>query len=287
MLQSVFDHAIFYSKLGFAVLPLHFPNRNHDQGGCSCGITDCKSPAKHPVAKLVPSGLKNATADQDVIERWFRNQPWNIGLVTGNASGIVALDVDPRHEGDSSVVALEKEHGLLPKTWRFLTGGGGQHILYRHPGAKVQNSVGRLGVGVDVRGDGGFIVAPPSIHISGRPYAISVDHHPHDIPLADLPGWLIEVVKSDAKVGASAEEWREQIGAMIPEGQRNDSLTRITGHLLSHGIEPHVCLEIILSLNMTHCNAPLPEQEILTIVASITRREFARRATRRKEANRG
>ena len=88
-------------------------------------------------------------------------------------------------------------------------------------------------------------------------------------------------------VRVPVEEWRRRIGSPIPEGQRNDSLARISGHLLAHGIDPHVCLDIILSLNVTHCTPSLPEQEILNIVASIARREFAQRATRRKELNRG
>jgi Primase C terminal 1 (PriCT-1) len=83
------------------------------------------------------------------------------------------------------------------------------------------------------------------------------------------------------------EEWRRRIGSAIPEGQRNDTLARISGHLLAHRIDPYVCLDIILSLNATHCHPPLPEEEIAHIVASITNREFAQRATLRRESNRG
>jgi len=94
-------------------------------------------------------------------------------------------------------------------------------------------------------------------------------------------------VKSDAPVRVSTQEWRKRIGSAIPEGQRNDILARISRHLLAHRIDPYVCLDIILSLNITHCHPPLPEQEIAHIVASITNREFAQRATPRKESNRG
>jgi Bifunctional DNA primase/polymerase, N-terminal/Primase C terminal 1 (PriCT-1) len=285
--HTVLDFAMEYSRLGLAVLPLHYPVRHQDGMTCSCGRANCNSPAKHPVGHLVPNGLKNATTDHDVVERWFRNQPWNVAIVTGKMSGIFGLDVDPRHGGDNSIAALEIKNGPLPPTWRFLTGGGGEHFLFRHPGGLVPNSAGKLGVGIDVRGEFGYIVGPPSQHISGRAYTISVDHHPDDIPLADPPGWLIESVKADVAVGASAKEWRSRIGSAIPEGQRNVTLARISGHLLANGIDPHVCLDIILSLNATHCTPTLPEHEILNIVASITRREFAQRATRRKELNRG
>ena len=149
-------------------------------------------PAKHPVGSLVPKGLRDATKDPAVIDEWFGRGRFNIGIVTGAISGIVALDVDPRHDGDQTIRRPRGEHGLLPSTWRFLTGGGGEHILFRHPGSTIPNSAGKIGPGVDVRGDGGYIVAPPSEHISGRLYAISVDHHPDEVALADPPLWLLQ-----------------------------------------------------------------------------------------------
>ena len=118
--------------------------------------------------------------------------------------------------------------------------------------------------------------SPPSRHISGRNYAISVDHHPDEISLAEPPPWLIALATVPAMGRTSKEEWRGLLRSAMPEGQRNDTLTRISGHLLAHGIDPHVCLDIILSLNATHCNPTLPEHEILNIVASIARRELAR-----------
>jgi hypothetical protein len=288
MSQTVIDCAMHYSRLGLAVLPLHYPVQHQHGMACSCGRTNCGSPAKHPVGHLVPQGLRNASVNDNVVERWFRDRPWNLAIVTGKTSGVFALDVDPRHGGDNSLAALENKHGPLPTTWRFLTGGGGEHILFRHPGGLLPNSAGKIGVGIDVRGEAGYIVAPPSRHTSGRSYSVSVDHHPDDVPLADPPGWLIEAVKPDVVVGASnTQEWRSRIGSAIPEGQRNDTLARISGHLLGHGIDRHVCLDIIVALNATHCTPPLPEEEILNIVASITNRELAKRATRRKEFNRG
>jgi Bifunctional DNA primase/polymerase, N-terminal len=102
------------------------------------------------------------------------------------------LDVDPRNGGDETLASLEHRHGVLPTTWRFLTGGRGQHIIFRHPGGRIKSLAGALGSGLDVKADGGLIVAPPSRHISGRRYAISVDHHPDDVPLAGMPQWLRE-----------------------------------------------------------------------------------------------
>jgi Bifunctional DNA primase/polymerase, N-terminal/Primase C terminal 1 (PriCT-1) len=287
LFHTVLDFAMEYSRLGLAVLPLHYPVRHQDGMTCSCARANCNSPAKHPVGHLVPNGIKGGSTKPKMVKGWFRDSPWNIGIVTGAASGIIPLDIDPRHGGDECLAALEGTNGPLPETWRFLTGGGGEHVIFRHPGGFIPNSAQKIGPGIDVRGDGGYIVAPPSRHITGRDYAISVDHHPDLIPLADPPPWLIELMKSNSSVRVPAEEWRRRIGSAIPEGERNDTLARISGHLLAHRIDPHVCLDIVLSLNVTHCTPSLPEQEILNIVASIARREFAQRATRRKESNRG
>ena len=129
---------------------------------------------------------------------------------------------------------LEGDHGLLPSTWRFLTGGGGEHILFRHPGSTIPNSAGKIGPGVDVRGDGGYIVAPPSEHISGRLYAISVDHHPDEVALADPPLWLLQRLRPQPEIGKPAAEagdglarHRRQRDRM--EGERNRTLASLTG----------------------------------------------------------
>jgi hypothetical protein len=205
--QTVFEFAMEYSRLGLAVLPLHFPVGQEGGFICSCGRATCTSQAKHPVGNLVPSGTKNASKDPAVIERWFKDSTWNVGIATGSKSGIIVTDIDPRHGGDESISELEGKNGPLPKTWQFLTGGGGQHHIFRHPGGLVPNSAGKLGDGIDIRGENGFIVAPPSRHISGRPYAISVDHHPDDIPLAEPPPWLITSVKLNPTGRVPTGEW--------------------------------------------------------------------------------
>jgi hypothetical protein len=93
----------------------------------------------------------------------------NIGIVTGAASGIVVIDVDAG--GEETLARLEREHGPLPPTVMARTGGGGRHIYFRHPGVPVKNDVKkRLAPGVDIRGDDGFVVAPPSLHKSGNLY---------------------------------------------------------------------------------------------------------------------
>ena len=186
--REAIDYAERYARLGFNVLPLHYPVANETRFVCSCGRDSCKDIAKHPEGRLVPNGFKNATTNLRVVEQWFRGCSWNVGIATGRQSGFFALDIDPRHGGDNSIAALEAEHGTLPPTWRFKTGGSGTHLLFRHPGERVPNSVAQVAPGIDVRGDDGYIVAPPSRHSSGEFYSIAPNFHPD---LADAPTWLL------------------------------------------------------------------------------------------------
>jgi putative DNA primase/helicase len=203
---------------------------------------------------------------------------WNIGLVTGTPSGLVAIDIDPKHGGDETLAALEAEHGELPLTWRFLTGGGGEHILFAHPGGHVPCSCGnaekpgKLGPGVDVKADGGYIVAPPSEHLSGRRYAISVDHHPEDISAAALPAWIIE--KLGVGAAAGGRDWGEFAQRQITEGARNTELASLAGLLFRRlAWNAELAAELIVSWNTTHCAPPLDDIEVETIINSIANRE--------------
>jgi Bifunctional DNA primase/polymerase, N-terminal/Primase C terminal 1 (PriCT-1) len=277
-----------YAQQGLSVIPLQYPIRTGNGFICSCGRVGCSSPAKHPAGHLVPNGLRDATTDTNIVASWFEDAPWNLGLVTGGPTGVFVLDVDPRHGGDESISRLEQIHGPFPLTWRFLTGGGGEHLVFRVQEGVVKNSAQKIAPGIDVRGHGGYIVAPPSRHISGRPYSISVDHHPADVPLAEAPLWLLQAVAEPQhnRRGQARADLRPLTSTPLPEGERNDSLTRLCGYLLSHAIDAHICLDILLSLNQTHCRPPLSEAEVTSIAASITSRELSRRM-RRKEWNLG
>lgn len=282
-MDTVSELALRYARKGIAVLPLHWPVRDAAGLRCSCGKADCGSPAKHPFAKLAAHGLRDASKDQNVVGPWFENHELNVGIATGAVSGIVALDIDPRHGGDETLAALEREHGPLAKTWRFLTGGGGEHILFQHPGNTVPNSAGKIGPGIDLRGDGGYIVAPPSRHMSGRPYAISVDHHPDDVPLAPLPGWLLATIRRPGEWNVAAKppaEWRGAVGSIVVEGERNRTVASLAGHLLRNRIDPWVTIELLQAWNRTRCEPPLADDEIMKTVRSIARREVERRERR-------
>lgn len=172
-----------------------FPVHSVVEGHCTCGKPECKRPGKHPVAHLAPRGLHDATFDPDIVTRWWTAMPTaNIGLPTGAGSGLVALDVDTLKGGDEGLHELQQRHGRLPDTVMAITGSGGYHYLFQHPGAgvKIRNSVESLGPGLDVRGDGGYIIVAPSRHASGREYVWEASCHPKDLPLAPLPPWLLD-----------------------------------------------------------------------------------------------
>ena len=161
---SCLDAALDYASRGWAVLPLHNPTASLP---CSCGLADCSSPGKHP---CTDHGVKDATTDENTIRSWWKEHPTaNVGIATGSVSGIAVLDIDPRHDGDDSLALLEREHGRLPDTVVVSTGGGGKHLYFKRPGGRAPNRTNLL-PGIDVRGDGGFVVAPPSRHVSGGSY---------------------------------------------------------------------------------------------------------------------
>jgi putative DNA primase/helicase len=286
-MTALLEHARLYLGLGFAVLPLHFPFERNGTLECSCGRENCRQPAKHPFGRLVRKGMKEASKDATTDECWFANTRLNIGIATGAASGIIVLDIDLRHDGHETLAVLESEHGALPATWRFLSGGGGEHIVLRHPGARIPNSAGRLGPGIDLRGDGGYIVAPPSVHICGRHYAISVDHHPDDVALADAPHWLLRLIGGDGDAQVTpaaarpAAQWRELVGTEVAEGRRNATAASLAGYLLRNRVDPWVTLDLLLAWNRIHCRPPLDDAEVATTVRSIANREVERREGRR------
>jgi hypothetical protein len=252
--------ALAYADRGWPVVPLHFPL---SKGTCSCGNRNCGSVGKHP---RTPHGLKDATTDLAQVQAWWERWPKaNVGVLTGHASDLVVLDVDPRHGGSESLAELEVRR-LLPPTARTVTGSGGQHIFFAHPGGRVGNSTGKLGAGLDVKADGGYIVAPPSLHASGRHYQWAA--HPDHTPLSGLPGGLLELL-TGVRTGERASN--PGTGAPIPRGQRNVTLTRLAGALRRHGMTEAAIAAALQVVNSERCAPLLPETEVRRIASSVAR----------------
>ena len=156
--------ALYYIKRGWPIFPVYEPDEN---GKCSCGNPECPHPAKHP---RTSHGVLDATTNEAQIRGWLSKWPeTNIALATGKRSGVIVLDVDVRHGGDKSLAQIEKEAGAPIRTLESLTGGGGRHLFFLYPGSPVKNKVGIM-PGLDIRGDNGYVLLPPSMHISGRVY---------------------------------------------------------------------------------------------------------------------
>jgi hypothetical protein len=206
---------------------------------------------------------------EDVAE-WFRRWPdANIGVVSGEISNLIVLDVDPKHGGDAALERLERRYGPVPATVEATTGGGGRHLYFAHPGGLVRNRAG-LAQGIDLRGDGGYIVAPPSIHPSGAFYEWAPGRNPDEIALAPLSRWLTAPIQG-LRVGRSLSDWRHLVKEGVAEGQRNSTIASLTGHLLWHNVDPDVALELLLAWNRMRCRPPLDDTEVARVVASITK----------------
>ena len=269
--------AAWYGRKGLPVFPLHTP----EGGRCSCGRASCDAAGKHPRILNWP---EKATASAGIIRAWWRRWPdANIGLVTGAASGLVVLDVDPRHGGHITLEDLQGRFGELPDTVEAETGGLGRHFFFRHPGTRIPNSAGQLGPGLDVRGDGGYIVAPPSLHESGRRYTWDPTHHPAFMEPAILPDWLLNLLTKPEK-GKLALFPKGPLSNLVlvgvREGQRNISLARLAGHLFRHRVDPYVSLGLLKSWNEANCRPPLTEAEMMRTIDSIAGAELRRRQGR-------
>jgi hypothetical protein len=174
--------ALAYAAAGWPVLPLHTPVRG---AGCSCRTAGCARAGKHP---RTPHGLSDATTHREQLTAWWRRWPdANVGIRTGH---LVVLDID----GPAGVLALselEAAHAQLPTTRRAQTRRG-QHMYFHAGGHVIACSAARLAPGIDVRGNGGYIVAPPSLHSSGQRYRwINSDD------VAPLPRWLARLLTAD------------------------------------------------------------------------------------------
>lgn len=248
--ERMLECAMAYISHGWRVIPLCYPV----DGACTCG-RGCKKPGKAPHYKLAVNGSKDASSDEATVKEWFASSlNFNIGVVAGRESGLVILDVDPATGGDESIKKFPEIH-----TATVQTGGGGLHYYFRHTGEEIRNSAGTLAGGLDIRGENGYVVAPPSLHVSGQEYRWLVDPR----GLQDAPQWLTghKGRRSPANHPAGHES--------IPEGKRNDILTSLAGGMRQQGFEEDEIYVALCAINAKRCNPPLPEDEVAVIAKSV------------------
>jgi Bifunctional DNA primase/polymerase, N-terminal/Primase C terminal 1 (PriCT-1) len=271
---EMLDAALAYAARGWHVFPCLPP----DAAACRD-----MEPHKRGKTPACAHGKDDATTDSNIIKTWWwwENPNYNIGVRTGKESGFFVIDVDG-DEGESELRKLEDQFGQLPPTLESLTGRGGRHLCFQIDSHPIRNSTSAFAPKVDVRANGGYIVAPPSLHGLGRRYAWSVDSA--DGPVA-APAWVIEraicakfAAGSSIPPTRSADAWAAAFAEPIAEGTRDDTLTRITGYLLRRSVDPFVALEIVRLVNAARCVPPLPDCDLARIIESIAGKELRRRA---------
>lgn len=228
-------------------------------------------------APLTRNGWKDAsTVEAKILALWRRSPVAGIGVATGKPSGIVVIDVDPSSGGEDGFSELAGKLGNPGQTVRVLTPRHGYHLWYRAPSVPISCSAGKLAPGVDVRGDGGYVVAPPTTRPDGTGWRWSGKS-----PLADLQDeWLEALTAPVAERPRSASgegSWVAMLASGIPNGQRNQALTSLLGHMLHRNIDVHLAAHLLHLVNRVDCQTPLDSMEVEKIVNSITRRETNKR----------
>jgi hypothetical protein len=239
------EAATGYAQGGWRVLPLH----TIIAGKCSCGTT-CSSPGKHPRTK---HGVKDATVDLGTINEWWSDWPdANVGVATGN--GLAVLDIDPDKGGEDSLRELLDSHEPWD-TSVVATGGGGLHFYFKSDKA-IRNNVG-VRPGIDVRGQAGYVVAPPSNHASGGTYT----WQKKKTELAPWPSF--DFSRRKPKTKPISEKG-------IAEGERNAKLASLAGTMRHRGMSEEAIAAALLEENK-RCLPPLAEEEVRLIATSISK----------------
>jgi putative DNA primase/helicase len=255
---ELLDAALGYARRGWAVLPVFGPAAT-GVGVCSCPQgAACASPAKHP---RTPNGLKDATTDAAMIREWWERWPSaNIGIRTGGPGSLLVIDVDVAHNGDATLAELEAAHGEI-RAPTVSTGSGGLHLYLRAPATR--NTAGAIGPGIDTRGEGGYVVAPPSRHASGGVYHWTPDQPEEPTP---APGWLLELLRPPTPNGQAPP-----VGDEIPAGSRSATLTSLAGSMRRRGMSEAEIAVALLEVNARRCRPPLSEAEVRGIAESVAR----------------
>lgn len=287
-MTAVLEMALGYVARGWPVLPLHWIT----DGRCSCDGRNCASPGKHPLTR---NGVHDATTDPDQVRQWYRRWPrMNIGIRTGRQAGLFVVDIDVDHEGIATIARLEATNASSLLTLECETGSGGAHLYYRYPDdITIPNSAGKIGPGIDIRGEAtrdgklrpGYVVAPPSIHHSGRHYrwctAFSEPQNP--------PRWLLDLAAKPLDPQPKPQRRRVSLPftgrpagpgyvahaiaaelsslAKTPAGQCHDALTRSAFRLgqLHHlgGINEDQIVEQLAKAALTNAAEPKSEEAAL------------------------
>lgn len=218
---------------------------------------------------ITPHGCKDAKRDPGAIKAWWTKYPdAAIGVATGSMSNLIVIDEDIDEtkglNGYEEVCKWEKEHGELPETVTAITGRGGNHLYFHYEGSDIKNRAGIL-EGVDVRGEGGYVIAPPSPHPNGTEYAWELP--PDEYQVADLDENVLQfLLYKDAKENADSETF--QMPDVIESGTRNDILYRLACSLQAKGLPDAAIIEAVMATNLEKCDVPIDRAEVELLCSS-------------------
>ncbi|UOF79581.1 replicative helicase [Caudoviricetes sp.] len=248
--------ALYYASLGWPVFPLapreKMPLYSKANGG---------------------QGLKDATTDADRISAWWTAHPTaNIGLATGGAAKLFVVDVDGE-DGEASLM----RYGALPVVPESRTGKG-RHLLFTYD---ARNTAGKLGPKIDTRGDGGYIVAPPSVHPNGARYRWHVAPHKADIqPLPEAMRDVMERVAGSIQPEGARASAVEVVLRGVQEGGRNQALTEYVGRLFALGHRELEVLALARAVNKDSFAPPLPVEEVEAVVRNVAAADHRQKTAR-------
>lgn len=248
--KTLAEWASWYAENGLAVFPL-------------------RPESKDPIT---PHGFKDATTDAEQVRRWWGNgSPFNIGIATGAMSGgllVIDCDVDEDRDEDGlrTLNSWEGDHGEMPATSTVITGRGGQHLLYRTTEqiGCSQDQTEDKHIGIDIRCNGGYIVAPPSVHPNGNTYEL--EDYFEDVPIAEADENVLEFVRwvqENSKKGNGATNHDAGGGKtyaegfnlpdVIMEGERDKTLFDLARYLHRTRVSKDVAKELVQAVNLTRC----------------------------------
>lgn len=288
MNDTKLETVLAYAARGWRIFPCH----SFIDGCCTCDNPACTDPAKHP---LTANGFLSATTDAELIRAWHEETQGlcNWALATGAVSGVWVLDTDG-FEGVASLAEIQHEHGRLLETPTAQTGGGDGHFhrYFTHvPGVRNRT---RFAPGLDVRGDGGYVLLPPSLHASGNSYRWLTSP---DTPLAAAPAWLLALVMAEPVpslptpqpvpvkrpntgltliVGAGTPDLTTSPG--VGKGSRNATLCKLAGVHIARG-EPLDDVEAAALAWGDRCSPPCSPKDVVRTVQSLWHRHHARATT--------
>lgn len=255
------EAALELSRMRLAVFPLK-PNK--------------KEPAtKHGCKDAALIGAEDA-------EQWGNH---NIGIATGSINGIIVIDIDMDEDSGKDgfrwLRKWELEHGPLPETWSVCTPRGGMHYYFAYNGSDIRNSTDE-DKAIDIRGEGGYVVAPPSrTRVGGYEWEVA----PQDVPIAPVDIHVMDFIRSVSGANGNSEKF--ELPTVVTSGARNDTLFKLASSLQAKGMEDSLILDALRGANSSRCKPPLSEQDVLKIWNSVVNRYEKGRSDAPESSERG